>query len=49
MREHADSLEQQFERHGPDEPMVQLRLTDDGFLRSSSWARGPLGIPLSVD
>jgi hypothetical protein len=49
MREHADSLEQQLERHGPDEPTVRLSLTDDVFLRSSTWARVQLGIPLPVD
>jgi hypothetical protein len=29
--------------------MVQLSLTDDVFLRSSTWARWQLGIPLRVD
>ncbi len=41
----ADYLEQ-LERHGPDEPTVRLSLTDDVFLRSSTWARWQLGIPL---
>jgi hypothetical protein len=34
MREHANVLEEQLERHGPDEPAVRLRLADDVFLRS---------------
>ena len=28
--------------------MVQLSLTDDGFLRSSTWARWQLEMPLPV-
>jgi hypothetical protein len=39
MMEHANVLEAQLERHGPDEPTVRLSLTDDVFLRSSNWAR----------
>ena len=46
MLEHADHLERQLERHGPDEAMVTLSLTDDVFLRSYNWARVQLGIPL---
>jgi hypothetical protein len=49
MLEHADSLEQQLERHGPDEAIVRLSLTDDVFLRSSTWARVQLGIPLPAE
>ena len=49
MLEHADQLEQQLERHGPDEPVVRLSLTDDVFLRSYTWARVQLGIPLPVE
>jgi hypothetical protein len=49
MLEHADSLEQQLERHGPDEPTVRLSLTDDIFLRSYNWARVQLGIPLLAE
>jgi hypothetical protein len=49
MLEHADSLEQQLEQHGPGESTVRLRLTDDVFLRSSNWARWQLGIPLPVE
>jgi hypothetical protein len=49
MLEHADYLEQQLERHGPDEPTVRLSLTDDVFLRSYNWARVQLEIPLPVD
>lgn len=45
----SNSLEQQLERRGPGEPTVQLSLTDDVFLRSDTWARWPLGIPLPVD
>ena len=48
MLEHADDLERQLERHGPDESMVRLSLTDI-FLRSNTWARWPLGIPLPGD
>jgi hypothetical protein len=46
MREHADHIERLLERHGPDEPMVTLSLTDDVFLRSYNGARLELGIPL---
>lgn len=49
MREHADSLEQQLERHGRDEPTVRLSLTGDVFLRFYNWARWPPRIPLPVD
>jgi hypothetical protein len=48
MLEHADYLEQQLERHGPDEATVTLSLTDDVYLRSSNWARWQLGISLPV-
>jgi hypothetical protein len=48
MLEHADCLRQQLEQHGPDEPTARLSLTDDGMLRSSTWARWQLGIPLPV-
>jgi hypothetical protein len=47
--EHADAIELQPERHGPDEPTVRLSLTVDVFLRSFTWARWQLGIPLPVD
>jgi hypothetical protein len=46
VREHADHIERLLERHGPDEPMVTLSLTDDVFLRSYNGARLELGIPL---
>jgi hypothetical protein len=49
MLEHADYLERHLEQHGPDEAMVRLSLTDDVFLRSSTWARVQLGIPLPQD
>jgi hypothetical protein len=48
MLEHANVIEDHLERHGPGEATVRLRLTDDVFLRSSTWARWPLGIPLPV-
>ena len=48
MLQHADSLEQQLERHGPEEPTVRLSLTDD-FLRFHTWARWQLGIPLPTE
>ncbi len=44
MLEHANVIEEQLERHGPDEAMTRLSLTDDVFLRSSNWAR-PAGDP----
>src|SRR5215211_2169004 len=41
---------QQLDHHHPaDEAIVTLHMTDDVFLRPYSWARWPLGIPLSVD
>ena len=43
--EHADRLEQHLEQHGPDEPMVGLAM-NDVYLRSFTWARVELGIPL---
>ena len=46
MLEHANVIEEQLERHGPDESTVRLSLTD---LRSSAWARWQLGIPLPVE
>jgi hypothetical protein len=49
MLEQADRLEQQLEEHGPGESTVRLSLTDDVFLRSSTWARVQLGIPLPAD
>jgi hypothetical protein len=49
MLEHANYLERQLERHGPDEATVRLSLTDDVFLRSSNWARWQPGIPLPPD
>jgi hypothetical protein len=49
MLEHANVIEEQLERHGPGESTVRLSLTDDVFLRSSTWARWQLGIPLPVD
>lgn len=49
MRVFADCLEQQLEKHPPDQATETLSLTDDVFLRSSNWARWQLGIPLPVD
>ena len=49
MLAHADYLVGHLEQHGPDEPMVRLSLTDDVFLRSYTWARVQLGIPLPPD
>jgi hypothetical protein len=49
MIEHAGKLEQQLERYGPGEPTVHLSLTDDVFLRSYTWARCQLGIPLPAE
>ena len=46
MLEHANVIEEQLERHGPDEVMVRLSLTDDVYLRSYNWARLQLGMPL---
>ena len=47
--EHADHIERLLEQHGPDDAMVHLSLTDDVFLRSSTWARVQLGIPLPAE
>ncbi len=44
--EHADHIERLLEQHAPDELMVTLSLTDDVYLRSYTWARLRLGIPL---
>jgi hypothetical protein len=49
MLEHANVIEEQLERHGPNEPTVRLSLTDDVFQRSYNWARWQLGIPLPVE
>ena len=46
---HADALEQQLERHALDQATGRLHVTDDLFLRSSTWARWRLGIPLPVE
>ena len=49
MREHAESLEQQLEQHAPDAPTVALDLSDDVYLRSFTWARLALDIPLPME
>ena len=46
MLQHADHIDQLLERHGPDEAMITLSLTDDVYLRSYNGARLELGIPL---
>jgi hypothetical protein len=46
MMKHADELEQQLEQHPPDQESVTHHLVDPVFLRSSTWARRQLGIPL---
>ena len=46
MLDRADSIERQLDQHAPDEAMVRLVLTDDVYLRSFTWARLQLGIPL---
>ena len=48
MLEHVDHLERLLDQHPPD-ATVRLSLTDDVFLRSSTWARVQLGIPLPVE
>jgi hypothetical protein len=40
--EHATVIEQQLERHGPDESTVRLSFNDDVFVRASTWARWQL-------
>jgi hypothetical protein len=49
MWEHADYFERHLEQHGPDEATVRLSLADDVVLRSDTWARWQLGIPLPTD
>jgi hypothetical protein len=49
MREHANVIEARLERHGPGEATVRLSLTDEVFLRSSTWARWQLEVPLPAD
>jgi hypothetical protein len=48
MLEHANVIEEQLQRHAPDEPTVRLSLADDVFLRCYDWARLQLGIPLPL-
>ena len=48
-REHADHIERQLDQHAPDAPMVALTLSDDAYLRSFTWARVQLGMPLPPD
>jgi hypothetical protein len=38
-----------LETHGPNQATVTHHLTDDVFLRSYTWARWQLRIPLPVD
>jgi hypothetical protein len=49
MLQHADHIERLLEQHGPGKATVRLSLTDDLFLRSYTWARVQLGIPLLED
>ena len=49
MLQHADHIERLLEQHGPGESIVRLSPTDNVFLRSSTWARWQLGIPLPVE
>jgi hypothetical protein len=42
----ADHLERLLDQHAPGEATVRLSLTDDVYLRSYTWARWQLGIPL---
>ena len=44
--EYAAVLERALDQHAPDEHPVSLILTDDVYLRSYTWARWHLGIPL---
>jgi hypothetical protein len=46
MLQQADHLEQLLDRYPPDQATVVLSLSDDLFLRSLTWARWQLGIPL---
>ena len=45
----ADRLRQPLAQHAPDQATVTLDLTDDLFLRSFTWARWQLGMPLPVE
>ena len=38
-----------LEQHGPSEAAVILSLTDDILLRSDTWVRWQLGIPLASE
>jgi hypothetical protein len=49
MLEHANVIEELLEQHAPDAPTIRLSLTGDVCLRSSTWARVQLGIPLPVE
>jgi len=46
MLQHADHIERLLDQHAPGEATVRLSLTDDVDLRSYTWARWQLGIPL---
>jgi hypothetical protein len=48
MLEHADRLEQ-LDQHPPDQTTVRRSLTDNLYLRSYTWVRWQLGIPLPVE
>ena len=46
MLQHADHIERLLDQHAPGEATVRLSLTDDVYLRSYTWARWQLDIPL---
>ena len=46
MLDHATRIGQQLDQHAPDETVVSLILNDDVYLRSFTWARLQLDIPL---
>jgi hypothetical protein len=45
-RQYADHSERRRDQHAPGEATVRLSRTDDVYLRSYTWARWQLGIPL---
>jgi len=46
MLQHADHLERTLDATPTDHPTVRMSLSDDLYLRSFTWARLRLGIPL---
>lgn len=49
MREHADAIERELDRHARSDDPVPLSLSDDAYLRSFNWARLELRIPLPAN